>query len=271
MPHHHRPRLDDDRLPRRERSPKLRYRDRSPREDFPTHDPDNGPPCYRLERQGSREAARSTHATATRTSPTHMSSAANHQSQSRQSSVSPANADKTKALTPPTQDRTSTPPVLSSLAKVTNLGTDEPQQEDSAEGSASSINETPSKDPNTLSEPLTQCEDVKTYGQLIRKVASALGLPVAEQRAQVEDMVLNVLHRDSSAPHSLPLSSVTHQAIQTAWKNPASAPTSNKKLDHMYRVQESSASFLYTHPKPNSLIVSSAARGHRHHSTPQDR
>lgn len=94
---------------------------------------------------------------------------------------------------------------------------------------------------------------------------------MTEQKMQVEDMVFDVLHRDVSMPISLLLSSVLHQFIQVAWKNPASALTSNKKLEHMYRVQESLAAFLYTYPRSNSLIVSSAARGRRHHSTPQDR
>lgn len=98
------------------------------------------------------------------------------------------------------------------------LGTEEPHQEDSAEGSASSDNEMPSKDSNKLIEPAMQPEEIKTYGQLIRKVALALGLPIAEQRAQVEDVVFDVLHRDSSAPLSLPLSSVMLQAIQSRGK-----------------------------------------------------
>lgn len=39
----------------------------------------------------------------------------------------------------------------------------------------------------------------------------------------------------------------------------------------MYRVQESSAAFLYTHSKLNSLIVSLTVKRKRHHSMPQDR
>lgn len=104
-------------------------------------------------------------------------------------------------------------------------------------------------------------EDVKTYGDLIRKVASALGLPILDPQERVDDVIIEVLNRDVSAPVSLPLSSVLLQSIQTAWSNSGSAPTSTKCLDHMYRVHESSAAFLYTYPKPNSLIVSSAAKG----------
>lgn len=102
-------------------------------------------------------------------------------------------------------------------------------------------------------------------------MATALGLPLSEPKPTVVDAVFDVLHRDVSTPISLPLVSTVFQAIQAAWSNPASAPTSTKRLDHMYRVQESSAAFLYTHPKLNSLIVSSTVKGKCHHSTPQDR
>lgn len=98
-----------------------------------------------------------------------------------------------------------------------------------------------------------------------------LGLLISEPHDKVDDVIFEVLNRDVSAPISLPLSSVLLQSIRATWTNPASAPTSTKCLDHMYRVQESSASFLYTHPKPNSLIVSSASKGKRHQTTPQDR
>lgn len=39
----------------------------------------------------------------------------------------------------------------------------------------------------------------------------------------------------------------------------------------MYCVQESSAQFLYLHPKPNSLIVSSSSKGCSSQSAPQDK
>lgn len=123
----------------------------------------------------------------------------------------------------------------------------------------------------TEDQPISPSEDIKTYGELIRKVATALGLPLSEPKPTVVDAVFDVLHRDISTPISLPLVSAVLQAIQAAWSNPSSAPTSTKKLDHMYRVQEASAAFLYTHPKLNSLIVSSTVKGKRHHSTPQDR
>lgn len=39
----------------------------------------------------------------------------------------------------------------------------------------------------------------------------------------------------------------------------------------MYRIQESTATFLYSHPKPNSLIISPSTRGRSSHSAPSDK
>lgn len=131
----------------------------------------------------------------------------------------------------------------------------------------------PSPDLGKLSEalPISPSEDIRTYADLIRKVAMALGLSLGEPKSHVSDVVFEVLHRDIAPIVSLPLSSVLLQSIQTTWIHPASAPTSTKRLDQMYRIQESSAQFLYAHPKPNSLIISSSAKGRRVQSAPQDR
>lgn len=58
--------------------------------------------------------------------------------------------------------------------------------------------------------------------------------------------------------------------IRACWEKPASIPVSSKKLDHLYRTQEENVQFLFKHPQPNSLIVSSSYRSRRHHSTPPD-
>lgn len=39
-------------------------------------------------------------------------------------------------------------------------------------------------------------------------------------------------------------------------------------LDHMYQVQQKGAEFLFVHPKPNSVVSTSALKSRRSHSTP---
>lgn len=115
--------------------------------------------------------------------------------------------------------------------------------------------------------PISPSEEVTKYTDLIRKVAVALGFSALEQQPHLSDVVFEVLHRDISTLVSLPLSTVLLQSLKATWVHPASAPTSTKKLDNMYNIQETSASFLYTHPKPNSLIISSSSRERRSQST----
>lgn len=59
--------------------------------------------------------------------------------------------------------------------------------------------------------PISPPEDVKTYGDLIRKVASALSLSISKPLYRVNDIIFEVLNRDVSAPVSLPLSLVLLQ------------------------------------------------------------
>lgn len=48
-------------------------------------------------------------------------------------------------------------------------------------------------------------------------------------------------------------------------------PISNKCLDLMDRTQEESAEFLFKHPQPNSLIISSSLKSRWHHCIPPDK
>lgn len=131
------------------------------------------------------------------------------------------------------------------------------------ESSSESEDDAPPQDFSEVSDdlPISSYEDVKSLRELIRKVATALCFPYSELKKYVEDIVFDVVQHDVFAPVSLPLSSVRLQSIQNTWHHSSSALTLTKKLDHMYWVQEASAAFLYTHPKPNLLIVSSSSKG----------
>lgn len=117
--------------------------------------------------------------------------------------------------------------------------------------------------------PISPSEDVKTYGSLIKTIAARLGLSIAEPHTPVADAIFDIVLKEASAPVFLPLASVFLQTIQQTWEKPSSAPASSKRVNHMYQVQEQSATFLYSHPKPNSLVVSSSVKG-KHCSSPPD-
>lgn len=146
-------------------------------------------------------------------------------------------------------DATSAPVVT---AVATEAQTEVPSPDDVSDLE----NEHQSPDVDKVSEnlPISPSEDVTMYGDLIR---IALGFSCLDQMPQVSDVVFEVVHQDVLAV----VSSVLLQFIQSTWVHPASAPILMKKLDHMYRIQESTAAFLYVHPKPNSLIISSLSKG----------
>lgn len=107
---------------------------------------------------------------------------------------------------------------------------------------------------------------MKTYGALIKKIASWFCLPLSESKNTIFYIVL----QDTLSPVSLPMVTFFLQTIHQTWQHLSSAPTSLKRLDHMYRVQKSSAAFLYTHPKPDSIVVTTSLKC-KHHSSPPDR
>lgn len=139
---------------------------------------------------------------------------------------------------------------------------------DSESGSRNSDSDKESSSRDTakvsLDLPISPSEDIKSYGEL--QLASVFHILSSIPKS----MILCPMSFRENAPISLPLTSVMLQAIHQTWELPALAPTSSKQLHHMYLVQESSAAFLYSNPKPNSLVVSSFIRSKKH-SSPLDK
>lgn len=119
--------------------------------------------------------------------------------------------------------------------------------------------------------PISPSEDVKSYGELIKRMAAALGIDVQASTPKAADKIFEILRKDTSPSLALPMSTTMMEAVKVPWERPSSGPISNKRLDHMYRVQEKDAGFLFVHPKSNSLVVSAASKGKRIQSTPPDK
>lgn len=109
--------------------------------------------------------------------------------------------------------------------------------------------------PDAVSEnlPVSPNDDFRSYADLIHKMASRLGITTSQPSSPVEDVVFEVLQARSSSVLALPISKVLLDSVKASWVKPASVSVSNKKLDHMYRTQETLAEFLFTQPKPNSM------------------
>lgn len=174
--------------------------------------------------------------------------------QTQQWSVTPAKLQPAEALTdPPTKAVSKQQPPSKS---VSTSGQSEPAQEgdSSSPSSASDSEEDPSAAPNpkvSQSLPIFPSEDVKSYEALVKKITARLGLPLSKPKAherhdQKRHFISGLTPYDWRSSSNGP----------TNLGHPSQASTFSKRLDHKYRVQEASASFLYTHPKPNSLVVS---------------
>lgn len=113
-------------------------------------------------------------------------------------------------------------------------------------------------------------KDVKFYGELIKWMATRLGIPSPEPQTPVGDVVFGIVQRDLSAVMSLLWTAVFLQAVKTTLECPSPAPIFSKSLGHMHRIQESSVDFLYVHPRQNSLVVSASAKSEKQQPTPPD-
>lgn len=119
--------------------------------------------------------------------------------------------------------------------------------------------------------PIPPLEDVAGYGDLVRKMATCLGISTSQATQEVDDVIFDIIQSQLSPTVSIPISKVMLEAAKASWSKPSLFPVSTKCLDHMYQTQEESAPFLFLHPSPNSLVVSSSSKGHRQHSTSPDR
>lgn len=115
--------------------------------------------------------------------------------------------------------------------------------------------------------PVSPSEDVRSYGNLIKKMVARLNISTSQSTPVVDDFVFDMIQAQTSAAVAIPMSKVLLQSIKAFWEKPASLPMSNKRLDQMYHTQEQGAEFLFKHPQTNSVIVSSLSKSHHHHST----
>lgn len=151
---------------------------------------------------------------------------------------------------------------------------EEPSEPDSAGGPEGSREElTEHSPPLGVSEdlPVSPLDDFRSFTDIIQKMVARLGVSTSQPSPEVNDVFFEVVRPNLSSTLAIPLSKVLLQTVKDTWQIPASVPISTKKLDHLYCIQETSAEFLFKHPQPNSVVVSSASKSKRHHSTPPDR
>lgn len=80
--------------------------------------------------------------------------------------------------------------------------------------------------------------------------------------------LLDILHTSSSSfKISLPISEALLNPAKVLWQTPASIPMTCKCTNKKYCIPAKDAEFLFSHPTPNSLVVSTVQeRGHHYQS-----
>lgn len=123
---------------------------------------------------------------------------------------------------------------------------------DQAMSSSSSPDEavagTSAKDPPPI--------DLKAHQELLRRVATAMGLPVAEVQED-EDPITNVVGSDTPVRVALPFVKTIQKNAATLWQTPASIPPTARGVERKYSAPPTGYEYLYSHPTPDSLVVQS--------------
>lgn len=119
--------------------------------------------------------------------------------------------------------------------------------------------------------PISPSKDFRSYADLICKMAVGLGISTSQPAPVEDDIIFDMVQAAASSVLAIPLSKVMLQSAKSCCDKLALIPLSSKCLDHLYRTQEDLAEFLFKHPQPNSVVVSSFSKSHCHHSTSSDK
>lgn len=118
--------------------------------------------------------------------------------------------------------------------------------------------------------PTSVLEDLKSYGNLIRRMADMLQIQISQPFPDITDKIYDIVQCDTSTAVTLPIPGVLLQHAKEPWGKLTSALVSSCHLDHMYRVQQEGVEFLFVYPKLNSILVSMASKLRKRHSTPNN-
>ncbi|XP_042333376.1 uncharacterized protein LOC121935669 [Sceloporus undulatus] len=116
-------------------------------------------------------------------------------------------------------------------------------------------------------------DDVKAFrGQVVR-MAKSLGLGVMQPQERIDDPVYRFLQTRTTVLPTLPMLPTLLDVIHKSWETPSTIPSTSKRTEALYRVQDADMPWLSQHPKPNSLVVEAALsdRSYGLHSKPADK
>ncbi|XP_065439796.1 uncharacterized protein LOC135981398 [Chrysemys picta bellii] len=105
--------------------------------------------------------------------------------------------------------------------------------------------------------------DLRAHKDLLRRVARNMDLQV-EEIVEVEDPVVSILSADAPSRVALPIIRTIQANANAIWQTPASILRTARGVERKYFVPSKDHEYLYTHPPPCSLVVSSVNARERH-------
>lgn len=107
---------------------------------------------------------------------------------------------------------------------------------------------------------LSPSESSQEYLEMLKRLASTLGVQLVTEPAHDTDVVHKLVQADLPSATLLPVLPVHLHLLKEAWEHPPAVHPSSKPHDAFYRIDKTSAPFLFSHPPPNSMIVHSSAK-----------
>lgn len=97
---------------------------------------------------------------------------------------------------------------------------------------------------------LSPSEGSQEYLEMVKRLASALGVQSVTEPAQVTDVVHKLLQTDLPPATLLPMLPVHLDLLKEAWGHPSAVNPSSRRHDAFYRIDKTTAPFLFTQAPP---------------------
>lgn len=86
------------------------------------------------------------------------------------------------------------------------------------------------------SHPILPSEDMKTYGELVKRMVHSLGLLIVQKQQEAKDAICDTEQCDMSTPVALPIIGMLVETAKSSWPKPMPMPISLRHLNHMYKL-----------------------------------
>ncbi|EMP38512.1 hypothetical protein UY3_04297 [Chelonia mydas] len=112
--------------------------------------------------------------------------------------------------------------------------------------------------------PPTVNDDFRLFQELMKQVADSLQIPL-EEVGESQHTLLDILQWSPSSQVALPINKALLDPAKSIWQTPTMIPSIYKWADEKYYILAKDSEFLFTYPKPNSLVVEAMNEHGRHH------